>query len=171
MAMTKKEILGRFRDIGVIHKEPVKLRSGVTANFYCDIKKAYGYPNVLNALADEVGKSLTKDITCVAASGYGGLPLASLVAVKFNKKFIAVRSESKGYGRDGFIDGYIPNEKDNITIIDDVLTTGCSIKETYAILTETKGSIKNAIVVVKRGDAELPIPYSHLFTIDEIIND
>lgn len=167
--MTKKVILQRFKDIGVIHKEPVKLRSGVTANFYCDIKKAYGYPDVLNALTDEVGTLLAEGITCVAASGYGGLPLASLVAAKFNKKFIAVRDRSKGHGKGGFIDGYIPTEKDNITIIDDVLTTGSSIKETYAILAETKANIKNAIIIVKRGDAKLPIPYEYLFTIDEII--
>ena len=169
--MTKKEIIQRFKDIGVIHKEPVKLRSGDMANFYCDIKKAYGYPDVLNTLADEVGKLLTEDITCVAASGYSGLPLASLVAVKFNKKFIAVRDKPKGHGKGGFIDGYIPNEKDSITIIDDVLTTGSSIKETYEILKDTRENIKNAIVVVKRGEAKLPVPYAHLFTIDEIIND
>ena len=93
--MTKKEIIQRFEDIGVIHKEPVKLRSGETAGFYCDIKKAYGYPDVLNALADEIGKLLEKDITCVAACGYGGLPLAALVAARGNKKFIAVRDKPK----------------------------------------------------------------------------
>lgn len=167
--MTKEEIIKCFKDITVIHKESVKLRSGGIANFYCDIKKAYGYPDILSALADEVGKLLTEDITCVAASGYGGLPLASLVAAKFNKKFIAVRDKPKGHGKGGFIDGYIPTEKDSIVIIDDVLTTGSSIKETYVILGETKANIKNAIVVVKRGDAKLPIPHSYLFTVDEII--
>jgi len=91
--------------------------------------------------------------------------------VKFNKKFIAVRDKPKGHGKGGFIDGYIPNEKDSITIIDDVLTTGSSIKETYEILKDTRENIKNAIVVVRRGDAELPVPYSYIFTIDEIIND
>lgn len=168
--MTKKVILQRFKDIGVIYKEPTKLRSGVTANFYCDIKKAYGYPDILNALADEVGKLLAVEITCVAASGYGGLPLASLVAAKFNKKFIAVRDKQKSHGKGGFTDGYIPTENDDITIIDDVLTTGGSIKETYATLVrETKANTKNAIVVVKRGDAELPISCSYLFTVDEVI--
>lgn len=167
--MTRKEILQRFKDIGVIYKEPIKLRSGKSADFYCDIKKAYGYPDILNALADEVGTLLAEGITCVAASGYGGLPLASLVAAKFNKKFIAVRDKQKSHGKGGFTDGYIPTKKDNITIIDDVLTTGSSIKETYTILIQTKANIKNAIVVVKRGDGEIPIPCSYLFTIDEVI--
>lgn len=167
--MTKKEILERFSDIGVVHKESTKLRSGTLADFYCDIKKAYGYPDILNALAGEVGKMLPDNVTAIAGSGYGGLPLAALVAAKFNKKFIAVRDKEKSHGKGGLIGGYIPTEKDVVVIVDDVLTTGSSVKETYGILKETRINIESVIVVVKRGDAELPIPYTYMFTVDEIV--
>lgn len=169
--MSKKEIIKRFYEIGVIYEEPVTLRSGISSDFYCDIKKAFGYPDLLNALADEAGKQLHESITCVAGSGYGGLPIAALVASRFGKKFIAVRDISKKHGKGGLIDGYIPNEKDTIVIVDDVLTTGSSIKATLATLATTKGKIKNAIVLVKRGEAELTIPYSYIFTIDEILEN
>ena len=169
--MFKKEIIRCFHEIGVIYKEPVTLRSGVSSEFYCDIKKAFGYPDLLNALADEVGKKLHKSVTCVAGSGYGGLPIAALVASRFGKKFIAVRDTDKKHGKGGLIDGYIPNEKDIIVIVDDVLTTGSSIRTTLATLAMTKGKIKNAIILVKRGEAELTIPYSYIFTIDEILEN
>lgn len=167
--MTKEEMLKRFKKIGIIHKEPITLRSGRSSDFYCDIKKTYGYPDIINALADEVERMLPAGITAVAASGYGGLPLASLVAAKSNKKFIAVRDKVKNHGKGGFIDGYVPNGEDHIVIIDDVLTTGGSIRETYEILKRAGGKISYAIVVVKRGDGKLPIPCEHLFTLEEII--
>lgn len=170
--MSKQKIIKRLNQIGVIIKEPVKLKSGKASSFYCDIKKAYGYPDIFNTLAHELGKRIKKRITCVAASGYGGLPLASVVAGQFNKKFIAVRNEPKKHGRGGYIDGYFPSKNDRIVIIDDVLTTGSSIFETFSILKKTKAKISNAIVVVKRGKGELlPIPCQYLFKIEEIIEN
>lgn len=170
--MLKQKIIKRFNQIGVIIKEPVKLRSGKVSSFYCDIKKAYGYPDILNALVCELGKIIEKRITCVAASGYGGLPLTSVVAGQFNKKFIAVRNEPKKHGRGGYLDGYIPNKNDRVVIIDDVLTTGGSILKTFSILKKTKAKIPKAIVVVKRGQGELlPIPCQYLFKIEEIIEE
>lgn len=168
--MLKKRILKSFHRIEILYKEPVILRSGATSDFYCDIKKAYGYPELLNALADEIGKKLSTAITCVAASGYGGLPIAAVVAARFGKKFIAVRDVAKKHGKGGLVDGYIPNSKDRIIIIDDVLTTGSSIKATLAGLAQTKGKIVEAIVIVKRGETELPIPCRYLFTIEEIVS-
>lgn len=110
--MSKEKIIKRFKEIGVIYREPVKLRSGSTSTFYCDVKKAFGYPDILIALAEEVGKKLPNSITCVAASGYGGLPLAALVSSRFGKKLVAVRDIPKRHGKGGVIDGYVPTNKD-----------------------------------------------------------
>ena len=166
--MTKKDIVKRFHEIGVVYKEPVTLRSGAVSDFYCDIKKAFGYPDLLNALADEIGRELNDSITCIAGLGYGGLPIAALVASRFGKKFVAVRDKPKKHGKGGLIDGYIPNQKDIIVIVDDVLTTGSSIKTTLETLSLGKGKVESAVVIVKRGEAELTIPYSYIFTMDEL---
>ena len=77
--MTNADLVKRLREIDVIYKEKVVLRSGEVSDFYCDIKKAFGYPDILNALADEMGAKISTEITCIAASGYGGLPLASVI--------------------------------------------------------------------------------------------
>lgn len=166
--MSKKKIIKRFQEIGIIYDEQVILRSGEISNSYCDIKKSFGYPDIISALADEIGALLPPNCTCVAASGYGGLPLASLIASRFDKKFTAVRDIPKKHGKGGIIDGYIPTNNDSVVIIDDVLTTGSSIKATLAGLKTTKTKIDSAIVVVERVKIELPIPYSYIFTVDEI---
>ncbi|MES3006104.1 MAG: phosphoribosyltransferase family protein [Patescibacteria group bacterium] len=167
--MNKSDLIKRLREIELIYKEKVVLRSGEVSDFYCDIKKAFGYPDILNALADAIGGKISEEVTCVAASGYGGLPLASVVASRFNKKFTAVRSSEKNHGKGGMLDGYVPKEDDVVIIIDDVLTSGSSIKETQSALKELGINVDSAIVVVKRGDPELPIPYSFIFTLAEIV--
>ena len=167
--MNKKELLKKLISIGTIHKEPVVLRSGKAAEFYCDIKKAFGDSEILNSLADEIGKLLPKNTTVVAASGYGGLPLASVVCSRLNKKLCAVRSKEKDHGKMGFIDGYVPNKKDIVVIVDDVLTTGSSIKEVVETLESIDVKAKMAVVIVKRGEPSLSIKYDFLFKIGEIL--
>ena len=78
--MKKKALIKRLHEIGVIMNKPVLLRSSITADFYCDIKKAYGYPDILNALANLVIAKLKKSENCIAVSGYGGLPLGAVGA-------------------------------------------------------------------------------------------
>ena len=169
--MKKGNLVKRLKEIGVMHKEKVVLRSGKTSDFYCDIKKAFGYPDILNALADEIGALIPTQVTCIAGSGYGGLPLGSIVASRFNKKFVAVRSSIKNYGKEGKIEGYIPTKNDVVVVVDDVLTTGSSIKETLSALEKIGAKVFKVVVAVKRGDPELPIPFSFVFTIDEILEN
>ena len=167
--MMRDALIQRLREIEVVHKKRVVLRSGIVSDFYCDIKKAFGYPDILNALADEIGKALPASVTCIAASGYGGLPLGSVVASRFNLKFVAVRGVAKDHGKGGVIDGYLPKESDVTVIVDDVITSGSSITETLSALEKIDVKVSSAIVAVKRGDPELTIPYSYIFSIDEIV--
>ncbi len=169
--MLRQKILEEFHKIGVIYKESVKLRSGIISSFYCDIKKAYGYPEILIALADIIGEKLKKKENCISVMGYGGVPLGAVIASRFSRKFILVRENKKKHGKGGYIDGYIPTKKDTIVIIDDVLTTGGSIREILSVLNKTDAKISRAIVVVKRGETNLSIPYDFIFPIEEIVKN
>ncbi|MBU1292442.1 hypothetical protein KJ819_00030 [Patescibacteria group bacterium] len=166
--MNRNNLIDALKEIKVLYKEGVVLRSGEVSDFYCDIKKAFGYPEILTMLADEIGKKIPKSATCIAASGYGGLPLASVVATRSNLKLALVRSSEKDHGKGGLIDGYVPAKDDVCVIVDDVLTSGSSIKETLATLTSKEVRVVSAVVVVKRKETELPIPYSFLFTIEDL---
>ena len=166
--MKKKALIKRLHEIGVIVNKPVLLRSSITADFYCDIKKAYGYSDVLNAFVDEIGKKIDDSITAITGSGYGGLPLAAVLSLRFNKHFVAVRDNIKKHGRKERFDGYTPTPRDRVLIVDDVLTAGSSVCETIAALKKTGATIAEVIVLVKRGEAELPVPTSYILHIDEL---
>jgi orotate phosphoribosyltransferase len=164
----RKSILKRFYELGIISHEPVRLRSGALSSFYCDIKKAYGYPEVLGALTDLIGTRLTSQENCIAVSGYGGLPLGAAVAVKYKRHLVLVRDSEKSHGKGGLIDGYIPKRGDHVVILDDVLTSGGSIRSTLKSLRKTNATIGRAIVVVERKKAKLSVPYTALFTLQEL---
>ena len=169
MDKARNVILRRLHEIGIISHRPVKLRSGMDSVVYFDIKKAYGYPDVLNALAKLVVTKLKKSENCIAVSGYGGLPLGAVVAAQSGRRLVTVRDTEKSHGRKGFIDGYMPGRGDYIAVLDDVLTTGSSIKATLKKLRKTKAIISRAIVIVERNTVRLPIPYEALFTSEEIL--
>lgn len=169
--MIRTELIRRLGEIGVMSNRPVMLRSGVTSEFYCDIKKAYGYSDILNAFVEEIGKEITPDITCITGSGYGGLPLAAVLSLRYDRHFVAAREMVKGHGRPEHLDGYLPTTDDRVLIVDDVLTTGSSIRATISALKETEAMIVKAVVLVKRGDGELPIPFSYILDIDELLRD
>ena len=128
------------------------LRSGIKTHYYCDIKEALGDPELLDLFTKGLIKLVPKNTTCIAGSGYGGITLASLVSYKFKLPLVLVRDKIKNHGTKKLIDGYVPTAKDRVCIVDDVFTTGSSIRETKEKLMKTKAKITKAIVVLNRSN-------------------
>ncbi len=128
------------------------LRSGIKSNYYCDIKETFGDPKLLSSIVDQLVKIVPKNATCIAGSGYGGITLASLVSNKLKLPLVLVRDKIKVHGTKKTVDGYVPTKKDFVCIVDDVFTTGSSIKETKEKLVTTKAKFTKAIVVLDRSN-------------------
>ena len=126
------------------------LRNGSTSHYYCDIKEAFGYPKILNKITDELLKLVPKNTTCIAGSGYGGITLATLIAHKKKLPLVLVRDKVKDHGTKKAIDGYIPEKKDVVCIVDDVYTTGSSISDTRERLLTLRVKFAKPVVVLNR---------------------
>jgi orotate phosphoribosyltransferase len=162
-------LIRTLKPLELVIREPIILASGKRSDFYIDIKKAYGYPDALNAIADELWERINKNVTCIATAGYGGLSPATVISSKHNLNLILVRNEPKKHGKLGWIDGYVPNEGDKIAIVDDVFTTGGSIIKLIKLLEDTKAELIGAYVVAKRGDGTLPIPLDYLLNVEDLL--
>ncbi|MEK6757533.1 MAG: phosphoribosyltransferase family protein [Nanoarchaeota archaeon] len=155
--------------MGVVEFKEVDLRNGGKSNYYINIKKAYGYPEIKAELGDWIYSIIPKPITCIACSGHGGIPLADYISSKYGIKLSMVRDKSKEHGLENLIDGYVPNEKDIVGIVDDVFSTGSSLRETIKNIGSTKAKIVGCYVVVKRGKGILPVELKYLLTHKNLI--
>ncbi len=164
-----KKIVNKLKALGVVRKEPVVLKHAGNSATYVDIKKAYGYPDILNALCELIWEQMDKKIDCIAAGGYGGLPLAGALAVKYGLQLTLVREKPKTHGRNTWIDGYVPEAGDKIWIIDDVFTTGKSIEQMVKVLKSAKAKVIGCSVVVRRSKKKITIPCKHILTLEELL--
>ena len=164
-----EHIILKLKQLEVIQQEPVHLKHAGLANYYIDIKKAYGDPEVLCLLSDCLWHNMDKNTTCVAAAGYGGLPLATNIATQHKLYLTLVRNEPKEHGRNILIDGHVPNHEDKVAIVDDVFTTGESLRQIVEAIRPTEAEILGCYVVVKRGEGSIDVPLYAILTNNDLL--
>lgn len=167
--MNKAQLIKQLKGVGVLKSGSFVLHSGKVSEYYIDIKKAYQNPRILEALADALYGKIPKKATCIAASGYGGLPIASAISVKYYLPLALVRDAIKDHGDVAPIDGYVPKAKDMVAIVDDVFTTGASVRSIANILTENGATVLGAYVVASRSNNTPPFPLICLFEKKDLI--
>lgn len=165
----KNDLVRKLKQLDIIYREPVKLKHAGASDFYVDVKKAYGYPDVLNFICDCFWEQIDRRTTCIATAGYGGLSPATVLSSRNNLKLTLVREQPKRHGKGGWIDGYIPTKEDKVSIIDDVFTTGGSLRKIIEIIKPTGAEIFGCYVVVKRGEGKLEVPLEHLLVPEDLV--
>ena len=165
----KEELIRVLRELGVVYREPVVGVSGKLLEYYVDVKKAYGNPRALRLISKCLWEIIDKNATCIAAMGYGGISPASVISAQQGLHLALIRDTPKQHGKGGFIDGYVPTFEDKVAIIDDVFTTGGSLRKILSAIEPTKAQVLGCCVVVKRGDGELGVPLRWLLKVEELM--
>ena len=57
-SIMNSELIRKLKEIDIIYCGDVKLKHAGASNFYVDVKKAYGYPYMLNFISDELWKKM-----------------------------------------------------------------------------------------------------------------
>lgn len=163
-------LLKMLKQAGIVEKKHVALKNAGDSDVYLDIKKAYGNPDLLGYLSVNLWHIINKDNpTCLAASGYGGIPLASAMALTYHWKLSLVRDGVKPHGNIKMIDGYLPDNNDRVAIIDDVVTTGGSLATMMHAINQTGAVIVGCYAVARRKDIELSSPLHTLYTLEDFL--
>ena len=133
-----------------------KLKNGEFSKYYFDMKNLISHPRLLKRIGDELYKKLP-DFDIICGVPYGGLPVALYISVTYNKPLIFIRDKKKGYGMQKLIEGGY-QKNDRCVIIDDVITTGGSIKEAHEILKDEVDVVDMA-VIFNRQECDMDIKF------------
>lgn len=139
------------------------LSSGKKSSYYINIKNVYSFSDLFSLLADEIIKKINSDFDCVAGVPYGSLPLASIVAIKLKKPLLLLRKEVKGYGVED-----VSNEYKTCLLIEDVVTTGASVKNAIkSLILNGNIQVTQVISVVDREEEKMLYKHTPIYKISD----
>ncbi|MGB3478202.1 MAG: orotate phosphoribosyltransferase [bacterium] len=145
-----------LKTLRVLQEGHFVLNSGLHSQFYFEKFRILENPDAAVKLCSMiVDKFKDKKIDWVIGPTTGGIIIAFEVARQMGKLagFAEVREGKRVVGR-----GFDIKDK-NVLIVDDVMTTGKSVKETIDAINEKGGAIVDIAVLIDRCGKELPFEY------------
>ena len=140
-------------EIGALRFGRFTLASGKTSSYYLNLRVVPSYPEVYSAvvrayvrLADAVGRP---EFDVVAGVATAGIAFSSPLAFLLKKPMVYVRSEEKGHGLGGLVEGAISPGLRTL-VVDDLVTTGGSMISAVEALRRTGCRANDALVLVDR---------------------
>jgi orotate phosphoribosyltransferase len=150
----KVEICKILNKIGALQFGAFKLTSGKISPYYIDLRIVPSFPDTFKKVCDfcvgfiknEVGE---KNFQRVAGIPVAGIPFASLIAYNLQKPFLYVRKGVRLHGRQRRIEGTLA-PGDHVLLIDDLITTGLSLRKAAKAITAEGGVVADAVVLLDR---------------------
>ena len=131
-----------------------KLSSGKASPYYIDLRVIPSFPDAFHEICESYAQYITsqigiKNFDRIAAIPIAGIPFASQIAYNLNKPFIYVRKGIHLSGRERRVEGVLASG-DKVLLIDDLITTGLSLKESADAVRAEGGVVSEAVVFMDR---------------------
>ena len=164
--MTRDELLDLFRRSGALLEGHFRLTSGLHSSGYLQCALVLQHP----AHAEALGRAIadrTRSLrpTAVLSPALGGVVIGHEVGRALGvRALFAERQDGELTLRRGFVIA----ENDRVVVVEDVLTTGGSTRETMQVARASGGQVVGAASIVNRsgGQAEFDVPFASLLDID-----
>jgi orotate phosphoribosyltransferase len=164
--MTQDEVLDAFRRSGALLEGHFRLTSGLHSDRYMQSALVLQYPELAEALgAALAARTRHLQPTAVLSPALGGIVIGQEVARALGvRALFAERQEGALTLRRGFTLG----PGDRVLVVEDVLTTGGSTRETAAVARAAGAEVVGAAAIVDRGTdpARLNLPLQTLVQLD-----
>ena len=156
--MKTEEVIERFRRTGALLEGHFVLSSGLHSTSYLQCALLLQHP----AEAARIGSALAErfpgqGIETVAAPAIGGLIIGYEVARSLGARFIWTEREA---GRMTLRRGFTVRPGESVLVVEDVVTTGGSTRETIDALTAAGARVVGAASIIDRsgGRADVGVP-------------
>jgi orotate phosphoribosyltransferase len=164
--MTRDDVLDLFRRSGALLEGHFRLSSGLHSTGYLQCALVLQYPSDAEAL----GRALAARVrhlrpTVVLSPALGGVVIGHEVG-----RALGVRAMF-GERQDGVLTlrrGFMIAETDRVLVVEDVLTTGRSTRETIQVATAAGGHVVGAASIVDRsgGVVRFDLPFQALLDVE-----
>ena len=166
--MTSDDLLDLFRKSGALLDGHFRLTSGLHSPGYLQCALVLQHP----ADAERLGAAIAVRVrelrpTVVLSPALGGIVIGQEVGRALGIRAIFAERQDGGLT---LRRGFIISEADRVLVVEDVLTTGGSTRETIQVATAAGGHVVGAASLVNRGgpsaEDTLGVPYVSLLRID-----
>jgi orotate phosphoribosyltransferase len=163
--MTRDELLDLFRKSGALLEGHFRLSSGLHSTGYLQCALVLQQPDIAERLGRAVAdRARDWRPTAVLSPALGGVVIGHEVGRALGvRALFAERQDGELTLRRGFMLG----ERDRVLVIEDVLTTGKSTRETIQVARAAGAQVVGAAAIVDRsgGDVRLDVPFAALLEI------
>ncbi len=150
-----------FEKSGAVLKGHFLLTSGLHSPVYWEKFQVLQFPNYTEQLCGMIASHFRKQkIQVVAGPTTGGIILAFEVARQLGVRGIFAEKEGATTGR-AFRRGFTISSGERVLVVDDILTTGGSIREVMTAVTNRGGIVVGVGVLVDR--SEQPVNFGVTF--------
>jgi orotate phosphoribosyltransferase len=163
--MTRDELLDLFRRSGALLEGHFLLSSGLHSSGYLQCALVLSHP----AYAEALGRAIAAELrglrpTVILSPALGGVIIGHEVARALGVRALFAERQ------DGVLTlrrGFSLSEPDRVVVIEDVLTTGRSTRETMQVASAAGGTVVAVGSIVDRsgGQVNLGVPFVTLFDI------
>lgn len=164
--LNDEQILDAFKASGALRSGHFKLTSGQHSNAYIQCARVLEHPRLTQELAQEAIVRLPEDmrIDLIAAPAVGGILFGFAVAAALDKDMIfCERHEGKMVFRRSF---HLP-EGARVLVVEDVVTTGGSVKELIGLVKAAQAVPVAVVSLVDRGkNPDFCCPYYPLLALN-----
>ena len=139
------------------------LTGGEKSNFYVDIKSLLLKPlflyNVAKEIIKEIEKIKTDPIFAIGGMELGSVPISTATCLashhfvfdEFYLEQFIIRKCKRDHGTESQVEGWDNIRNKNVVVVDDVLTTGGSLKKAHNII-KNQANVVAMIVIFDRQD-------------------
>jgi orotate phosphoribosyltransferase len=164
--MNQSEVIEKFKSAGALLEGHFILSSGLHSPVYLQCAIALQS----TAVATEFGAAIAKEfrgqkIETVASPAIGGIVIGYEVARQLGVRFIWTEREG---GRMTLRRGFGVSRGERVLVVEDVITTGGSTRETIEALREAGAAVVAAASIIDRsgGTADVGVPRVSLATLE-----
>ena len=155
--MEQQEIIKIFKETGVMLEGHFLLTSGLHSNRYFQCARLFEYPKYSELLCSELAKKFSNDqVDLVIGPALGGVIMAYEVARALGVRNIFAEREN---GIMTIRRGFNVAKGTRVLVVEDVVTTGGSVKEVISVLNEMEAQVVGVGSMMDRSDGKVQFGY------------